>query len=180
MRSYGDTKVVATSGIGIDEMMRNARADVPLMEKQPLAAMPALRRVARRAHGPTPFNLEILRDGKSTEAYSFINSAIVGHTGGGERASSPAPPPPPGFSDDGAQSPPAPQPSYGMNSASVVSAPSPAVAAVMSHAPAGASSKSASMPPDASDSSISNSSLALHPGDVGYAPAPKTFELGPK
>jgi pilus assembly protein CpaB len=178
MRSYGDSKVVATSGIGIDEMMRNAHADVPLMEKQPLAAIPALRRVARRAHGPTPFNLEILRDGKSTEAYSFINSAIVGHTGGGDRASSPAPPPQPSFSDDGAQ--PQSPPSYG-NSASVVGAPSPAVAAVMrkeagSHAP-----EPASIPPlSASDGSITNSSLALHPGDVGYMPAPKTFELAPK
>jgi hypothetical protein len=140
--------------------------------------------MARRAHGATPLQVEIQRDGRSSEAYSFINSAVVGHTGGAEPPMS-APPllsmPPPSLSNDAnadsAQTPPP------MGSASAVGTAGDAVAAIVkeaSRAPAPVGAFGANAVNAGAAGTGVNGSMEPKPGEVGYKPAPKTFEIAPK
>ncbi len=162
MRNYSDGAIVATRGVAIDELMRHARAELPLMEKQPLTspAQPPL--LSRPVRAIRPFHVEILRDGRSSEAYSFVNSAVVGHSGGEDRAA--APPamaaPPPTLSNDAAESPP-PDAGPDPHSASLTDAPSAPLASALAAPPA----------------PLAQPARALHPGDSGYRPAPKTFVI---
>ncbi len=160
MRNYSDGAIVATRGIAIDELMRHARADLPLMEKQPLASPGQPPLLSRPVRGIRPFHVEILRDGRSSEAYSFVNSAVVGHSGGNDRADLPPAmaPPPPALSNDAQQPPDAgPDP----QSASLAGTP---MASPLNPAPA----------PEASSPKPARVS---HQGDSGYIPAPKTFVI---
>ena len=76
MRNYSDNKIVATRGIGLPDLLHQGGglgglgSTLPVTQIQPAPAVSA-----RAAHGPTAFRIEVMRDGKSSEAMSFVHSA---------------------------------------------------------------------------------------------------------
>ena len=72
MRNYSDSKIIATNGVAMIDLMHNGAAPVPLMQPQPIAGSP--RPAHLNADGRTPLRVEVMRDGKSSEAISFLNS----------------------------------------------------------------------------------------------------------
>jgi pilus assembly protein CpaB len=73
MRNYEDTKVVMTSGVDVAQMLRSyggPQPGVPMMEPQHVGAVSAAGHGAR----VRPVEVEILRNGKSSENVSFIRS----------------------------------------------------------------------------------------------------------
>jgi hypothetical protein len=69
MRNYDDKKIVMTSGIDVQQMLRaygGPQPEVPLMTPQPPLVHHA---AARRAE---PVQVEVMRNGKSTENVSFV------------------------------------------------------------------------------------------------------------
>ncbi len=72
MRNYNDNKIVLTSGTDVAQMLRaySLTPDVPVM-----AVQPAPTRVAATPHRRKPVEIEILRNGKSSESVSFVNEA---------------------------------------------------------------------------------------------------------
>ena len=78
MRNYNDNKIVLTTGTDVAQMLRaySLTPDVPVMAVQPephhVAAAP------RRAR---PVEIEILRNGKSSESVSFVNEAAANSDG---------------------------------------------------------------------------------------------------
>ena len=167
MRNYSDGAIVATRGIAIDELMRHARADLPLMEQQPLVPTVQPPLLSRPVRGVRAFHVEILRDGRSSEAYAFVNSAVVGHSGGNDRAALPPAmaSPAPTLSNDSAPSPPSPSPDGGVDPHSASLADTPATPMTPVLVPEAAASKPVRAP---------------RPGDSGYLPAPKTFVIEAK
>ena len=86
MRNYTDSKIVLTSGTDVEQLLRqysNAIAAPPIMATQHIASAPMDR--------PRPkFQVEIYRDGKSSESVSFVSAfADTGHHQ--STASDPAP-----------------------------------------------------------------------------------------
>jgi pilus assembly protein CpaB len=166
MRNYNDNKIVATSGIGIGQLLNrgdSAAASIEpamtVMQGQPAPAL-----IARPAHGPSALRLQVMRDGKSSEAITFV------HSGAGARASFEAHDEAPAVSEPQAPAssalPDAPESPVSSAkpvwSASFVAPPASAFAAV--HAAA-------------VDGSASINPAPLKPGDPGYQPAPKIYEL---
>ncbi len=74
MRNYNDNKIVLTSGADVAQMLRaySLEPDVPVMSPQPGPR----RAYAPAAPRPKPFQVEIYRNGKSSESMSFINEAV--------------------------------------------------------------------------------------------------------
>lgn len=161
MRNYGDSKIVATSGIGLTDLLHSGGAvgaALPVMQVQPEPGM-----AGRTARAGTPFRVEVMRDGKSEEAISFINAgtplhASYRHREEGSPAPAAAPP---------AQAPPAPDATE-----SPVTSAKPATSASLAEKieneltaprPAPDSGRTAAAP------------VAPRPGDPGYVPAPKTY-----
>ena len=72
MRNYNDNKIVLTSGADVAQMLRaySLEPEVPVMSPQP-----GPRRVSEPAPRRQPFQVEIYRNGKSSESMSFINEA---------------------------------------------------------------------------------------------------------
>jgi pilus assembly protein CpaB len=69
MRNYSDNKIVLTSGTDVEQMLRSysLAPQVPIAPSQPTmhqAAMPA---------AVLPYEVEILRNGKTAESVSFVN-----------------------------------------------------------------------------------------------------------
>lgn len=162
MRNYADSKVVATRGIALGELLHEGGltgSTLPVMQQQPSPA-PAV----RSAHGPTPLRIEVMRDGKSSEAISFINSGV------GARSSIQAHKDPPAISkpDFPAASsvPGAPE--------SPVSAAKPVWSASFAEPPASAF---AAVRAEGLNGRGSMNLAPLRPGDPGYVPAPKTYEV---
>ncbi len=73
MRNYNDNKIVLTSGADVAQMLRaySLQPDLPVMTPQPTQ-----RRVSAPAPRRHPFQVEIYRNGKSSESLSFINEAV--------------------------------------------------------------------------------------------------------
>jgi hypothetical protein len=69
MRNYNDNKIVLTSGVDTAQMLRaySLAPDVPVMPSQPAGHVIAAPRRAK------PIEIEILRNGKSSESVSFVN-----------------------------------------------------------------------------------------------------------
>ncbi len=82
MRNYNDNKIVLTSGSDVPQMLRaySLAPDVPVM-----AVQPEPRHVVV-AHRPRPVEIEILRNGKSSESVSFVNEAAANFDGSGKTA----------------------------------------------------------------------------------------------
>ncbi len=78
MRNYNDNKIVLTSGSDVPQMLRaySLAPDVPVM-----AVQPEPRRCQQRRIGPRPVEIEILRNGKSSESVSFVNEAAANFDG---------------------------------------------------------------------------------------------------
>ena len=78
MRNYNDNKIVLTSGSDVAQMLRaySLAPDVPVMAVQPephhMAAVPHRRKAVE---------IEILRNGKSSESVSFVNEAAANFDG---------------------------------------------------------------------------------------------------
>jgi len=85
MRNYDDSKVVNTSGSNIEQMLHGFGS--PQMPTQVVQGPP--RQVYQRPRPRAkPVQVEVLRNGKSSESVSFIRS------GGGSTSAEPAPEPP--------------------------------------------------------------------------------------
>jgi hypothetical protein len=84
MRNYNDNKIVLTSGSDVAQMLRaySLAPDVPVM-----AVQPEPRHVAVAPHRPHPVEIEILRNGKSSESVSFVNEAAANFDGMPSKAS---------------------------------------------------------------------------------------------
>lgn len=74
MRNYNDNKIVLTSGSDVAQMLRaySLAPDVPVM-----AVQPAPRHVAAAPPRRKAVEIEILRNGKSSESVSFVNEAAA-------------------------------------------------------------------------------------------------------
>jgi pilus assembly protein CpaB len=163
MRSYSDAKIVATNGIGLTDLLHQggaAGSTLPVMQVQPVAGFNA-----RSAQAVTPLRVEVMRDGKSSEAISFVRSgAGTGppYQAHEDAAEAPAVSPPP--APAAAPMPDAPE--------SPVSSAKPAWSAGLA------------APPPESFAAIRNDTPSgrdpappLRPGDPGYQPAPKTYQV---
>ncbi len=84
MRNYNDNKIVLTSGSDVAQMLRaySLAPDVPVM-----AVQPEPRHMAVAPHRPKPVEIEILRNGKSSESVSFVNEAAANFDGSSKPAS---------------------------------------------------------------------------------------------
>jgi hypothetical protein len=120
---------------------------------------------ARPAHGPTAFRIEVMRDGKSSEAMSFV------HSGPGARSSYQTNQETPAVSEPPPPAPPAPQDAA---PESPVSSARPVWSASFAEPPRSAF---AAIRNDAVDGRSSTSLAPLRPGDPGYVPAPKTYQV---
>jgi pilus assembly protein CpaB len=165
MRNYSDVKIVATKGIGLPDLLHEGggfggpSATLPVMQIQPAPAL-----TARPAHGPTAFRIEVMRDGKSSEAMSFIHSDPGTRSSYQARQETPAVSEPP--------MPPAPAPPDVPESP--VSSARPAWSASFAEPPPAAF---AAVRNDAINDRPSTGSAPLRPGDPGYVPAPKTYRV---
>ena len=179
MRNYSDSKIVATRGIGIGELLHqgggSADMTMPVMQVQPAPVAPVA--TARPAHGPSTFRIELMRDGKSSEAISFVHSGMGTRPSyqqqereqeqeeqpaqpAAEAPPMPAAPPMPDTSESPVSSArPAAKPAW---SAAFVQPPASAFAAVRA---------------DAIDGRESINPMTPRPGEPGYEPAPKTYQV---
>jgi pilus assembly protein CpaB len=164
MRNYNDSKIVATSGIGLTDLLHRGTAigaplPLPLMQVQPATAQSQ-----RPAHVPQSLRIEVMRDGKSSEAISFVHSGLG--AGSSFRAHEDTPavaaPPMPVTPAD----PEAPE--------SPVSSATPPQSAGFSESPHGLF---AAVPSDPLDRKALVNPALLRPGDPGYTPAPKTYQV---
>jgi len=83
MRNYNDNKIVLTSGSDVAQMLRaySLAPDVPVM-----AVQPAPRHIAAAPPRRKPVEIEILRNGKSSESVSFVNEAAANFDGANKSA----------------------------------------------------------------------------------------------
>ena len=83
MRNYNDNKIVLTSGSDVAQMLRaySLAPDVPVM-----AVQPAPRHIAAAPPRRKAVEIEILRNGKSSESVSFVNEAAADFDGSGKSA----------------------------------------------------------------------------------------------
>jgi pilus assembly protein CpaB len=165
MRNYSDAKIVATRGIGLTDLLHEGggappASTLPVMQIQPAPAL-----TARPAHGPTGFRIEVMRDGKSSEAMSFVHSGMSSHSSFEAHQDTPAVAEPPAAPEPPAM-PDAPEGPVSSSkpvwSASFAAPPPSAFAAVRRNAIEGRPA------PDLAP---------LRPGDPGYMPAPRTYQV---
>ncbi len=179
MRNYNDNKIVLTSGTDIPQMLRaySIAPDLPVMPSQP-ATHRALIGLPRRA----PVEIEIMRNGKSSESVSFVNEAAAD-------SESPAKPSHHAHHDADASEHAAADATKAAPPAAIASAPAPAPApAIVASAPAPlpAPAVVASAPM----SSLDNDHRTAAPlsGDISsvgssvvtsdsHAPTPKTIDI---
>jgi len=136
---------------------------LPVMHIQP---EPGFR--ARAAHVATPVRVEVMRDGKSEEAISFINAGTGAHaTYQHPEDSAPVSPPPPPPGPPPPTLPPMPDTTESPVS-SAKSASSASLAEAIENGPAPSQAK-------ADSGRISIDHDAPKPGEAGYVPAPKTY-----
>ena len=158
MRNYSDSKIVATRGIAVGELLHEGGPALPVMQQQPALA-------ARPAHGPTAVRIEVMRDGKSSEEISFVNSGMGGRASVQAHQNAPAVsvpqlPAAPALPD-------APE--------SPVSAAKPASSASFAGSAPSAFAAVRTGPNDGP--APMNLAAPVRPGDPGYVPAPKTYEV---
>jgi pilus assembly protein CpaB len=162
MRNYSDAKIVATRGIGLPDLLHEGGAPgstLPVMQIQPPPPL-----AARPAHGPTAFRIEVMRDGKSSEAISFVHGDARAHSLYQAHQETPAVSEP--------QIPAAPAEPDNERPESPVSSAKPVWSASFAEPPASAF---AAVRNDAIVGHVSTNFAPLRPGDPGYMPAPKTY-----
>jgi pilus assembly protein CpaB len=162
MRNYNDNKIVLTSGTDVAQMLRaySLAPDVPVMAVQPT------HHIAIAPHRPKPIEIEILRNGKSSESVSFVNEAAASSEGTKKSARH--------AHDDAAEGSDGDHADAGEGSTTVASAPESDHHDLVPqlprphHEPAAASVNSDSAPDMAP--SASNAT-------AGHAPTPKTIDI---
>ncbi len=163
MRNYSDSKIVATNGIAMGDLMHNGAATVPMMQPQPVIPVGV---GARPAHltgeAPTPLRVEVMRDGKSSEAISFLNSGRIRRSSDQSSDAAPA------ISAPAAERAPD-------SSETPVSAASAGAAASLAGAGENEFAASRAAPND--DHPSVKLEAPIKPGEPGYQPAPKTYEV---
>jgi len=163
MRNYSDNKIIATNGVAMSDLMHNGGTGVPLMQPQPVAA--AARPAHLNADGRTPLRVDVMRDGKSSEAISFLNSGRLRRSHDQSRDDTPAVAAPPGPAADRAPDVEAPvSTSSAGSAASLAGSPYNELAAARSGSNA-----------DSSANSSMNRGAPIKPGESGYQAAPKTY-----
>lgn len=70
MRNYSDSKVVLTSGSDVSQMLHGFGQQAPVLAAQP-------RHIAAPARPAKKFQVEIFRNGKSSESVSFVSQALA-------------------------------------------------------------------------------------------------------
>jgi len=80
LRNYSDGKIVATRGIGLTDLLHEGGGAPPASTLPVMRIQPAPALTARPAHGPTGFRIEVMRDGKSSEAMQFVHSGTASHS----------------------------------------------------------------------------------------------------
>jgi hypothetical protein len=164
MRNYGDNKIIMTSGIAMGQLMHNGTATIPLIAQQPaIAAGISARPAHLNSDGRTPLRVEVMRDGKSSEAISFLNSGRVQRSYDQPRDAAPA------TSPSADTEPPAP------DSAQVPVSSSAAHAAAAFSGAGEYPSASIQNAPRSDNHSSVNLAAPIKPGDPGYEAAPKTY-----
>ncbi len=167
MRNYSDSKIIATNGVAMGDLMHNgATAAVPLMQPQPMAA--AARPAHLNADGRTPLRVDVMRDGKSSEAISFLNSGRLHRSHDQMRDITPPVAPPMGPAAERAPEVESPVSTSGAGAASsLVGAPENPLAA-------GRSGSNEDPSANSTNSSM-NRAAPVKPGEPGYQAAPKTY-----
>jgi pilus assembly protein CpaB len=162
MRNYSDSKIVATRGIAVGELLHSGAPILPVIQPQSAAAL-----AAPPPHGPTPLltEVEVLRNGKSSEEISFVDSSV------GARASAQAHQDAPAIS--------APQlpaaPGLPQSPESPVSAAKPDSSASFTGS---AASTLTEVRTESNDDRASiNPASPVKPVDPGNVPASKTYEV---
>ncbi|MGC1191125.1 MAG: Flp pilus assembly protein CpaB [Candidatus Binatus sp.] len=168
MRNYSDNKIVATRGIGLPDLLHRdgglggLGSTLPVTQIQPAPAISA-----RPAHGPTAFRIEVMRDGKSSEAMSFVHSGMSGGRSSYQaHEEEPAESEPPMRPMPAPPDAPAPE--------SPVSSARPVWSASFAEPPPSAF---AAVRDDAINGHPATSAAPLRPGDPGYMPEPKTYQV---
>ena len=162
MRNYSDNKIIATNGVAMLDLMHNGSPPVSVIQPQSIAA-PA-RAAHLNADGRTPLRVDVMRDGKSSEAISFLNSGRL-RRANQARDKNPAIAVPPGPAAERAPEVEAP-----------VSNPSTGSAASLAGTPENAFSPSRTgSNDDPSVNSSMNKSASIKSGEPGYQAAPKTY-----
>jgi pilus assembly protein CpaB len=171
MRNYGDNKIITTSGIAMGQLMHNGAAPIPLIEQQPaIAAGISARSAHLNADGRTPLRVEVMRDGKSSEAISFLNSGRVQRSYDQPRDAAPATPPPADAEPPPPDSAPVPVSSASARSAAAFSGAGENPFAPIQNAPRAKSQGTSN-----DDHSSVNLAAPIKPGEPGYQAAPKTY-----
>ncbi len=150
MRNYNDNKIVLTNGSDVAQMLRaySIAPDVPVM-----AAQPEHHSVIPETHHAKVIEVEIMRNGKSSESVSFVNEAAA--DGGSVRKHHVAKPSSDSDDDNSASASPE-------SNKAVASAPD-----ADHHDTTGTPAVVDSKPASASNSAT----------DVSYVPTPKTIDI---
>jgi pilus assembly protein CpaB len=168
MRNFNDNKIVLTSGSDIKRMLNaySLQPEMPVMKPQETHRVSA---PAPRAH---PFQVEIYRNGKSSESLSFIREASLGST------AKPAPKHRASSSFDKVSDSRSPASAAPERSASAAATSNPPISAADAASSGGATAEGA----DASGGmphsigTVINKASFSGPAPV-YAPKPKTIEV---
>ncbi len=162
MRNYGDSKIIATSGVAMSELMHNGAATVPLVQQQPAISMRVSASPAHlNADGRTPLRVEVMRDGKSSEAISFLKSGRIRPTYDRPPDTAPAVSAPPNVAGPSPESDESPATSPAGSAASL--------------AGSGGNAFALSQTAPSTDHTSVNLAPPLKPGEPGYQAAPKTY-----
>ena len=162
MRNYNDNKIVLTSGVDTAQMLKaySLAPDVPVMKVQPTE-----RRVIAAPRRAKPIEIEILRNGKSSESVSFVNEAAA-DSGSAKKISHRARPAA-AAADDGDDD------SAQDDSGASDSSPMAAVPEPISRVEPGAGAPS-SAPPEGGIGPAGNTVSA---SVMGHGPTPKTIDI---
>jgi pilus assembly protein CpaB len=155
MRNYSDNKIVLTSGTDVAQMLRaySLAPDLPVMPAQP-----AVHHAMSAAPRAKPIEVEILRNGKSSESVSFVNEAAA--SGASERRHA-------------ARRAPAPAAeSAGDDTDAAASSSAPAASAPAGDAAEHHDTVAAPMSGD-----INTDASAAGASTTGYGPTPKTIDI---
>jgi pilus assembly protein CpaB len=163
MRNYSDRSVVATAGIDLDQLLHGG-ADGPTLRSQHNAIG------AARTIRPSPYRVEILRDGRSADSVSFVKTAFS------DRRRTPRRPvhaP----QRAAARAPAASSPPLASAPASKSGAASLAASNARFTLPSGAPSIELSAPGSTRQRADSDSATQAQPAGTRDVPAPKTIEI---
>jgi pilus assembly protein CpaB len=154
MRNYSDNKIVLTSGTDVAQMLRaySLAPDVPVMPTQPAIHHEYM------APRPKPIEIEILRNGKSSESVSFVNEAAASAAGSRHHAARSAPAADEGSASDGTESA------------------APSSGAPVASAPAGEAAHHDTVAAPMSGD-IKAGGGAASASATGYVPTPKTIDI---